>query len=332
MGHGNVADEIKGRGPPAERDGRDPGDRRRTGCGFAPTLDGSERLLRPGDLDGGPGGARTRTSRWCSTSARRSTSPVTTPPAPPSARTAGWSAACDWHAEHGPADQLVYGIVQGGVEPDLRRESAQTVAASAAPGVAVGGTPRRRQAADVRGRRLGDRRSSSATRPDKPRHLLGIGEVDDLIAGVERGIDTFDCAMPTRLARHGVAAGARSRAPLAARPDPGGPRAGTRSRSSTAVPARPVPAGLHAAPTCTTCCEVGELTGAAADHPAQPELHRRRDGRPPRRDRRPGELDRRSADGAAGAARAPRRGYFVFCAISCLSWLIARVERRWPAT
>ena len=40
---------------------------------------------------------------------------------------------------------------------------------------------------------------------DRPRHLLGIGEVDDLIRGVELGIDTFDCAMPTRLGRHGVA-------------------------------------------------------------------------------------------------------------------------------
>jgi queuine tRNA-ribosyltransferase len=41
--------------------------------------------------------------------------------------------------------------------------------------------------------------------PERPRHLLGIGEVDDLIAGVQLGIDTFDCAMPTRLGRHGVA-------------------------------------------------------------------------------------------------------------------------------
>ncbi len=39
----------------------------------------------------------------------------------------------------------------------------------------------------------------------RPRHLLGIGEVDDLIRGVELGIDTFDCAMPTRLGRHGTA-------------------------------------------------------------------------------------------------------------------------------
>ncbi|HEY2439361.1 MAG TPA: tRNA-guanine transglycosylase, partial [Solirubrobacteraceae bacterium] len=41
--------------------------------------------------------------------------------------------------------------------------------------------------------------------PERPRHLLGIGEIDDLIAGVAQGIDTFDCAMPTRLGRHGVA-------------------------------------------------------------------------------------------------------------------------------
>jgi queuine tRNA-ribosyltransferase len=41
--------------------------------------------------------------------------------------------------------------------------------------------------------------------PERPRHLLGIGDIDDLIAGVELGIDTFDCAMPTRLGRHGVA-------------------------------------------------------------------------------------------------------------------------------
>jgi queuine tRNA-ribosyltransferase len=40
---------------------------------------------------------------------------------------------------------------------------------------------------------------------ERPRHLLGIGDVDDLIRGIELGIDTFDCAMPTRLARHGMA-------------------------------------------------------------------------------------------------------------------------------
>jgi queuine tRNA-ribosyltransferase len=44
-----------------------------------------------------------------------------------------------------------------------------------------------------------------ATAPAKPRHLLGIGDVDDLVRGVQLGIDTFDCAMPTRIGRHGMA-------------------------------------------------------------------------------------------------------------------------------
>ena len=86
--------------------------------------------------------------------------------------------------------------------------------------------------------------------PDRPRHLLGIGDVDDLIAGVELGIDTFDCALPTRLGRHGVALV----------PDP---TAGWRvdlvkgrrrpSRFSTGVAARPARAASRA-PICTTCC------------------------------------------------------------------------------
>ena len=48
---------------------------------------------------------------------------------------------------------------------------------------------------------MGDRGAAE----ERPRHLLGIGEVDDLIRGVELGIDTFDCAMPTRIGRHGMA-------------------------------------------------------------------------------------------------------------------------------
>ena len=100
--------------------------------------------------------------------------------------------------------QLVFGIVQGGVHEDLRRASAQKVArAASVDGIAIGGSLGRGQGADARGRRLGDRRSCRTSR--KPRHLLGIGEVDDLMRGVELGIDTFDCAMPTRIGRHGMA-------------------------------------------------------------------------------------------------------------------------------
>ncbi len=118
-------------------------------------------------------------------------------------RTHRWLQRClDWHAEHGPPGQAVYGIVQGGVHEDLRRESAETViAASRADGIAIGGSlgqdkPQMYEVVDW---------TTAVLPEDRPRHLLGIGEIDDLIRGVELGIDTFDCAMPTRLGRHGMA-------------------------------------------------------------------------------------------------------------------------------
>ncbi len=96
--------------------------------------------------------------------------------------------------------------------------------------------------------------------PERPRHLLGIGEIDHLIAGVQRGIDTFDCAMPTRLGRHGVALTPNGRpAGASIWSSRGGAR--STSRSWTAVRARPA-APATAAPTCTTCCALFELTGA----------------------------------------------------------------------
>jgi queuine tRNA-ribosyltransferase len=117
-------------------------------------------------------------------------------------RTHRWLDRClRWHAEHGPGGQVLFGIVQGGVHEDLRRESAATVAASGCPGIAIGGSlgQDKAQMHEVVGWAVDEL-------PDeRPRHLLGIGEVDDLLWGVELGIDTFDCAMPTRLARHGMA-------------------------------------------------------------------------------------------------------------------------------
>jgi queuine tRNA-ribosyltransferase len=120
-------------------------------------------------------------------------------------RTHRWLERClGWHAEHGPSGQLVYGIVQGGVYEDLRRESTQTVVASACDGIAIGGSlgAEKAQMYEVVGYAT---RELGGEHEHKPRHLLGIGEVDDLIRGVELGIDTFDCAMPTRLGRHGTA-------------------------------------------------------------------------------------------------------------------------------
>jgi queuine tRNA-ribosyltransferase len=117
-------------------------------------------------------------------------------------RTHRWLDRClDWHAENGPQRQAVFGIVQGGVHEDLRRQSAEYVAATGVDGLAIGGTLGRDKAEM--------REVLAMTAPmlpeAAPKHLLGIGEVDDLLAGIALGLDVFDCAVPTRLARHGVA-------------------------------------------------------------------------------------------------------------------------------
>ena len=95
----------------------------------------------------------------------------------------------------------MFGIVQGGVHEDLRRESAERVAAAGVDGLAIGGTLGRDKP-EMYG-------VLDATVPhlpaEAPKHLLGIGEPDDLVEGIARGIDLFDCAVPTRLARHGMA-------------------------------------------------------------------------------------------------------------------------------
>ena len=117
-------------------------------------------------------------------------------------RTHRWLDRCvDWHARHAPPGQLLFGIVQGGVYEDLRAQSAERIASAPVHGVAVGGSlgQEKDQMREVVGWSL---------RPapeHKPRHLLGIGDVDDILASVAAGIDTFDCATPTRLARHGTA-------------------------------------------------------------------------------------------------------------------------------
>ncbi len=96
-------------------------------------------------------------------------------------------------------DQALYGIVQGGAYEDLRHESARFVGGLPFDGVAIGGSL---------GRSKADMHSvlewSVPYVPEAwPRHLLGIGEPEDLFSCVERGIDQFDCVSPTRLGRHG---------------------------------------------------------------------------------------------------------------------------------
>jgi queuine tRNA-ribosyltransferase len=117
-------------------------------------------------------------------------------------RTHRWLDRCvAWCGEHAPPGQLLYGIVQGGVYEDLRAESSAYVAAAGVDGIAIGGSlgQEKEQMREVVEWSLGGLPEAP------PRHLLGIGDVDDIVHAVGAGIDTFDCATPTRLARHGTA-------------------------------------------------------------------------------------------------------------------------------
>jgi len=96
-------------------------------------------------------------------------------------------------------DQILFGIVQGGIFPDLRQQSAEFIASLEFPGHAIGGLS------------VGETKAEMFTVLDvvdhvlpenKPRYLMGVGTPHDLIEGILRGVDIFDCVLPTRLARH----------------------------------------------------------------------------------------------------------------------------------
>jgi queuine tRNA-ribosyltransferase len=205
MGHGTVADEIKSRssgGDTAKREGAILSIEEQ-GVRFRSYVDGTVRFLAPEDSMAVQAALHSDIALVFDECTpfhvdrdytERSTE-----------RTHRWLQRClAWHAEHGPKDQLVYGIVQGGVYEDMRRASARIVADSGCDGVAIGGSlgAEKAQMYEVVGYAVAE---LGGERERLPRHLLGIGEVDDLIRGVELGIDTFDCAMPTRLGRHGTA-------------------------------------------------------------------------------------------------------------------------------
>ena len=105
------------------------------------------------------------------------------------------------------ADQALFGIVQGGAFQRLREKSATFIAALPFDGFAVGGSLGKSKRDMERVLEW----SVPALPEDRPRHMLGIGEPADLFACVERGIDTFDCVAPTRLARRGVLLTGRGR-------------------------------------------------------------------------------------------------------------------------
>jgi queuine tRNA-ribosyltransferase len=115
-------------------------------------------------------------------------------------RTHAWAARCK--AAHTRADQALFGIVQGGVFPDLREASAKAIVDLDFPGYAIGGLS------------VGESKEAmyetlDVTVPclpaEKPRYLMGVGTPEDLVEGVARGIDIFDCVLPTRVARNGQA-------------------------------------------------------------------------------------------------------------------------------
>ncbi|RPI95329.1 MAG: tRNA guanosine(34) transglycosylase Tgt [Chloroflexi bacterium] len=112
-------------------------------------------------------------------------------------RTHRWAEICVKAKRRG--DQALFGIVQGGVQADLRAASAAFIASLDTPGIAIGGLS------------VGETKEEMHATLDvvtpllpenKPRYLMGVGTPEDLINGVLRGVDIFDCVLPTRLARH----------------------------------------------------------------------------------------------------------------------------------
>ena len=205
LAHGTVADEVKGRrgNRPGQGSVLEIGEE---GVRFRSYVDGSERFLGPEQsmaVQDQLGSDIALAFDECTPyHADRDYTARSTE------RTHRWLDRClEWHQREGPPRQAVFGIVQGGVHEDLRHVSADFVSGSAVDGLAIGGTL---------GRDKDEMRSVVGMTvrhlpAEAPRHLLGIGEPDDLVHGIGLGIDVFDCAVPTRLARHGMA--------LAPRPD-----------------------------------------------------------------------------------------------------------------
>jgi queuine tRNA-ribosyltransferase len=115
-------------------------------------------------------------------------------------RTHNWAERC--RNAKTRSDQALFGIVQGGVFPDLREQSARFISALDLPGHAIGGL----SVGETKAEMNAMIEVVNAVLPeDKPRYLMGVGSPEDLINGIQRGIDIFDCVLPTRLARHQAA-------------------------------------------------------------------------------------------------------------------------------
>jgi len=146
-------------------------------------------------------------------------------------RTHRWAERCK--AAHTRQDQALFGIVQGGIFEDLRQQSAEFLVGLDFPGYAIGGL-------SVGETKAQTRQTLDFTVPllpaDRPRYLMGVGSPEDFFEYVARGIDIFDCVLPTRLARNGAALTSTGRINL-------------RNARFAADPA-PIEEGC----TCYTCC------------------------------------------------------------------------------
>ncbi|HHT20863.1 MAG TPA: tRNA guanosine(34) transglycosylase Tgt [Tissierellia bacterium] len=116
-------------------------------------------------------------------------------------RTTRWAKRCK-EAHDRPEKQALFGIIQGGLYPDLRQRSASALIELDFPGYAIGGL----SVGETKQEMLSALDYIPDLLPvDKPRYLMGVGTPDDLVDGVLRGVDMFDCVAPTRIARHGLA-------------------------------------------------------------------------------------------------------------------------------
>ena len=121
-------------------------------------------------------------------------------------RTHAWAERC--LAAKKRNDQALFGIVQGGVFSDLREHSAQFIAGLDFPGIAIGGLsvgetkPEMQAMLEV---------IDDVLPADRPRYLMGVGSPEDLVEAVQRGVDLFDCVLPTRMARNHSALTRRGR-------------------------------------------------------------------------------------------------------------------------
>ena len=114
-------------------------------------------------------------------------------------RTHQWAERCQQSQKH--SDQALYAIVQGGVFPQLRRQSAEYLTSLGFAGYAIGGL----SLGEPKKVTLAMTEQTVALLPrDKPRYLMGIGSPEDIIEGVAGGVDIFDSALPTRVARNGA--------------------------------------------------------------------------------------------------------------------------------